>query len=49
MNEHMLIIGFAVLIFNGFNGCMYKDMISARIISSICALSGFILILLSIR
>lgn len=48
MNETGIIIGFALLAFNGFNACANRDQQTTRAIAITSSFIGFIMIILSV-
>ena len=47
MNETGVIIGFTLLVFNGFNACAHRDQPMTRTIAIIVSFVGFIMVILS--
>lgn len=47
MNETVIILGFALLVFNGFNACAYSNQPDVRTIATIVSFVGFIMAILS--
>ena len=48
MNEPGIIVGFALLIFNGFSACAHRDEPIVRLIALIASFIGFVMIILSV-